>query len=40
MVGPEGFEPSTNGLKGRCSTAELQARPGKDTPDGAGNLME
>ncbi len=27
-VGPEGFEPSTNGLKGRCSTAELQTRSG------------
>lgn len=25
VVGPEGFEPSTNGLKGRCSTAELRA---------------
>ncbi len=24
-MGPEGFEPSTNGLKGRYSTAELQA---------------
>ncbi len=28
MVGREGFEPSTNGLKGRCSTAELPARGG------------
>jgi hypothetical protein len=28
-VGPEGFEPSANGLKGRCSTAELQAPRGK-----------
>ena len=26
-VGPVGFEPTTNGLKGRCSTAELQAQP-------------
>ena len=25
VVGPEGFEPSTNGLKGRCSTPELRA---------------
>ena len=25
MVGPEGFEPSTNGLKAHCSTAELRA---------------
>ena len=24
MVGPEGFEPSTNGLRGHCSTVELQ----------------
>ena len=23
MVGRQGFEPWTNGLKGRCSTAEL-----------------
>lgn len=29
VVGPMGFEPMTNGLKGRCSTAELQA---PDTP--------
>ena len=26
MVGRQGFEPWTNGLKGRCSTAELPAR--------------
>lgn len=25
MVGREGFEPSANGLKVRCSTAELTA---------------
>ena len=26
MVGAHGFEPWTNGLKGRCSTAELYPR--------------
>ena len=26
LVGAEGFEPSTNGLKVRCSTAELHSR--------------
>ena len=26
MVGRQGFEPWTNGLKGRCSTAELPTR--------------
>ncbi len=29
LVGGEGFEPSTNGLKVRCSTPELSARKGK-----------
>ena len=24
-MGPDGFEPSTNGLKGRCSTVELRS---------------
>ncbi len=28
MVGAVGFEPTTNGLKGRCSTVELHARKG------------
>ena len=28
MVGPAGFEPAANGLKGRCSTAELRALAG------------
>ncbi len=27
-MSPEGFEPSTNGLKGRCSTTELRAHTG------------
>ena len=26
LVSPVGLEPTTNGLKGRCSTTELQAR--------------
>lgn len=27
-MSPEGFEPSTNGLKGHCSTTELRAHTG------------
>lgn len=31
VVGPVGFEPTTNGLKGRCSTAELKTQPEDST---------
>ena len=33
LVGRVGFEPTTNGLKGRCSTTELPTR----APKRAGN---
>ena len=29
MVGAVGFEPTANGLKGRCSTVELHAQKGQ-----------
>ncbi len=35
LVGRVGFEPTTNGLKGRCSTTELPTH-----PIGAGTLID
>jgi hypothetical protein len=38
VVGWVGFEPTANGLKGRCSTTELPTRMGREVGDSMGKL--